>query len=59
MNDTNDPDGWRHRGGKGANFTFVDGHVEAKLYDEIPYNRLNSEPKSLNNGAFWCNNNGN
>ena len=59
MNDTNDPDGWRHRGGKGTNFTFVDGHVEAKLYDEIPYNRLNSEPKSLNNGAFWCNNNGN
>ncbi len=57
MNDTNDPDGWRHKGGKGANFTFVDGHVEAKLYDEIPYNRLNSEPKSMNNGAFWCNKN--
>ena len=59
MNDTNAPEGWRHKGGKGANFTFVDGHVEAKLYDEIPYNRLNSEPKSMNNGAFWCNNNEN
>ena len=57
MNAENDPDGWRHKGGKGANFTFVDGHVEAKLYDEIPYNRLNSEPKSMNNGAFWCNKN--
>ncbi|MBS1370652.1 MAG: prepilin-type N-terminal cleavage/methylation domain-containing protein [Lentisphaeria bacterium] len=55
MNENNDPDGWRHKGGKGVNFAFVDGHVEAELYDEIPYNRLNSEPRSMNNGAFWCN----
>lgn len=44
---------WRHKGGSGGNICFVDGHVEGRSFDEIPYNRLNSQ--SDNRGDFWCN----
>ncbi len=46
---------YRHRGGKGWNFTFVDGHVESLTYDEIPVNRLTST--SGERATFWCNKN--
>ena len=45
----------RHMGNKGANITFVDGHVTLMSFDAIPYNRLNSA--SNNQGMFWCSNN--
>ncbi|MST98424.1 type II secretion system protein [Victivallaceae bacterium BBE-744-WT-12] len=44
---------WRHKGGSGGNICFVDGHVEGRSFEEIPYNRLNSQ--SDNRGDFWCN----
>ncbi len=46
---------WRHRNNKGANFVFVDGHTETRVWDEIPMNRLDSATE--NQGNFWCNNN--
>ena len=43
----------KYKGGSGGNICFVDGHVEGRSFDEIPYNRLNSQ--SDNRGDFWCN----
>lgn len=38
---------WRHYGGKGANVSFADGHVEARRVDEIP------QTQTVDGGYFW------
>ncbi len=38
---------WRHRGNKGANIAFVDGHMEARLSGEVPADSAAAD------GDFW------
>ncbi len=45
---------WRHKGNKGANIVFVDGHTEALAFEEIPYNRIDAT-SGEGRGTFWCN----